>query len=45
VSAIIKEDLGRPVEQLFASFEQQPIASASLAQVGVARPVLKSESA
>jgi len=29
----IKEDLGQPVEKLFRSFEEQPIASASIGQV------------
>jgi ubiquinone biosynthesis protein len=33
VRRIISQDLGAPPEELFASFEQQPIASASLAQV------------
>jgi hypothetical protein len=37
VRRTITKDLGQPPEQLFASFEQQPIASASLAQVGCAR--------
>jgi hypothetical protein len=35
VQQIIKEDLGAPPEQLFTSFSQTPIASASLAQVSV----------
>jgi hypothetical protein len=35
VKQIIQEDLGAPPEQLFASFSQTPIASASLAQVSV----------
>ena len=33
VARTVTEDLGRPPEDLFASFEQRPIASASLAQV------------
>ena len=33
VSRMITEDLGSPPEALFASFDEQPIASASLAQV------------
>ena len=31
--AIIERQLGKPLEQLFISFEQQPVASASIAQV------------
>jgi predicted unusual protein kinase regulating ubiquinone biosynthesis (AarF/ABC1/UbiB family) len=30
---IIEEDLGRPLEELFAGFEERPLASASIAQV------------
>lgn len=33
---MIEEDLGAPPDDLFASFEKVPIASASLAQVHVA---------
>mmetsp|Transcript_25792 Transcript_25792/g.81814 ORF Transcript_25792/g.81814 Transcript_25792/m.81814 type:complete len:349 (-) Transcript_25792:590-1636(-) len=33
VSRVIEEELGAPPEALFASFEREPIASASLAQV------------
>jgi ubiquinone biosynthesis protein len=33
----IEAALGRPVDQVFAAFEQQPIASASVAQVHIAR--------
>lgn len=32
VAKIVKEDLGSMPEELFASFEHEPIASASLAQ-------------
>ena len=35
VQQVFEEDLGAPIAQLFASFEQTPIASASLAQVWV----------
>jgi ubiquinone biosynthesis protein len=37
VARTILEDLGRPVEQLFAEFSVRPIASASVAQVHKAR--------
>ena len=33
IRRVIEEDLGRPLEQLFASFEERPLAAASLAQV------------
>ena len=33
IAEVIEEDLGRTPEELFASIEQVPIASASLAQV------------
>jgi hypothetical protein len=33
VARTVAEDLGAPPERLFASFEERPIASASLAQV------------
>jgi aarF domain-containing kinase len=32
VKQIVEQDLGRPLEELYASFGQLPIASASLAQ-------------
>ena len=35
IAAVIEEDLGRKPEELFASIEQVPIASASLAQVQI----------
>ena len=31
--AIVEEELGKPLETLFASFEEEPMASASIAQV------------
>jgi len=31
--AIVEQELGKPIEQLFASFDTEPIASASIAQV------------
>ncbi|MGI8491417.1 MAG: AarF/UbiB family protein [Acidimicrobiales bacterium] len=33
VRRVVEEDLGRPVAQLFRSFDDQPLASASIAQV------------
>ena len=33
VRTLIEEDLGQPVEQLFATFEEKPVASASIGQV------------
>jgi predicted unusual protein kinase regulating ubiquinone biosynthesis (AarF/ABC1/UbiB family) len=33
VKAAIEADLGRPVEELFASFDEQPLSAASVAQV------------
>jgi ubiquinone biosynthesis protein len=37
VRRTIEEDLGRPLEDVFASFEEVPIAAASIAQVHAAR--------
>jgi len=34
--AIIEQELGKPIEELFASFDEEPIASASIAQVHAA---------
>lgn len=33
VLTVIREDMGQDVDELFSSFEEQPVASASLAQV------------
>jgi ubiquinone biosynthesis protein len=39
VRRIVEEDLGRPLEELFAVFEMTPLAAASIAQVHAARLV------
>lgn len=36
VRALVEQDLGRPLEQVFATFDEQPIASASIGQVHAA---------
>ena len=36
VRAVVEEDLGRPLTEVFASFERRPIAAASIAQVHAA---------
>jgi len=36
--AIIQEQLGRPLEAVFSSISEQPVAAASLGQVGGGRP-------
>jgi predicted unusual protein kinase regulating ubiquinone biosynthesis (AarF/ABC1/UbiB family) len=33
VKAVVEKDLGRPVDELFASFEDEPLSAASVAQV------------
>src|SRR5258708_5171984 len=38
VRQIVEVDLGRPLEAVFAHFEPQPVAAASIAQVHRARP-------
>lgn len=37
VRAVVEEDLGRPFEEIFASFDPVPMAAASIAQVHTAR--------
>lgn len=37
VRAVVEADLGRPLEHVFASFAEEPLAAASIAQVHVAR--------
>ncbi|MGZ4675054.1 MAG: ABC1 kinase family protein [Acidimicrobiia bacterium] len=39
VRRIVEEDLGRPLEEVFASFDEAPLAAASIAQVHAARLV------
>src|SRR5439155_4967356 len=35
VARVVEEDLGRPLEQVFAAFAREPVAAASIAQVHV----------
>src|SRR5207237_123507 len=37
VRRVIEEDLGQPLARVFASFDEEPIAAASIAQVHAAR--------
>jgi ubiquinone biosynthesis protein len=39
VRAVVEQDLGKPLEEVFAHFEHAPIAAASIAQVHAARLV------
>ena len=39
VRQVVEEDLGRPLHEVFSSFERRPLAAASIAQVHVARLV------
>jgi hypothetical protein len=37
--AIMEEQLGRPLEQIFSSISERPVAAASLGQVRTRKPV------
>jgi ubiquinone biosynthesis protein len=43
VRRVVEEDLGRPLETVFAEFDREPIAAASIAQVHAARLVTGEE--
>jgi len=43
VRRVVEEDLGRPLAEVFASFDRRPLASASIAQVHLARLVTGEE--
>ncbi|MCU1356619.1 MAG: hypothetical protein JWM89_2037 [Acidimicrobiales bacterium] len=43
VRRVVEEDLGRPLDEVFATFERRPLAAASIAQVHLARLVTGEE--
>ena len=43
VQQVVEEDLGRPLAELFAAFDREPLAAASIAQVHAARLVTGEE--
>ncbi len=43
VQTVVEEDLGRPLSEVFATFDREPLAAASIAQVHAARLVTGEE--